>query len=176
MLELPENLTLPSGREKSRFDTAIPGQSLTKAPKSYPWDSPPQFTDADSIVEFYMDRFNQEEVLFNLFAMLEAKVPVTKIIDAMLLHGFSEGLYTPDLAILVAEDLTMIIMLIAEEAGIDYVTGAKDNTMRALKQATELKEALVEREEMFMPQVEEKLEELRAERKGSGLMSPMETE
>ena len=176
MIELSENITLPSGRERSIFDTAIPGQSLTKAPKSYPWESPPRMTTADEAMDYYFNRFDDEEVLFNLFALLEAKVSLTKIVDTMLLHGFSEGLYTPDVAVLIAEDLMMTITLIAEQADIDYELGAPEKSTQAFKKAADLKEALKEREDMFMPQVEAKLDEIREKREGKGLMGPKETE
>ena len=176
MIELSEKITLPSGREKSMFDTAIPGQSLTKAPKSYPWESPPRMTTADEAMDYYFNRFDDEEVLFNLFALLEAKVPVAKIVDTMLLHGFSEGLYTPEIAILIAEDLMMTLALIAEQADIEYDLGAPEKSKNALKKAADLKEAIKEREDMFMPKVEAKLDEIREKRDGKGLMGPRETE
>ena len=176
MIELSENLTMPSGRQKSRFDRALPGQSLTKEPKSYPWESPPRFTNPDDVMDFYFQRFEDDEALFNMFALLEAKVRITDIVDSMILHAFSEGLYSPDVGILVAEDLIMTIMLIAEEAGIDYELGAPNKTKSALKNAAKLKAAVKEREDMFMPKVEAKLDELREERESKGLMGPKETE
>jgi len=176
MIELKDTVTMPSGREKSRFDVAMPGQSLTKASKSYPWESPPQFTEPDDVMDFYFDRFEDEETLFNMFALLEAKVPVSRIVDSMLLHGFSEGLYTPDVAILVAEDLMMSLAVIAQEADIDYELGGGDATKQAFKKATELKNALKEREDAFMPKVEEKIEELKQNQPSKGLMGPRETE
>ena len=175
MIELSENLTMPSGKEKSRFDRAIPGQSLTKPPNSYPWESPPRFTDANDAMDFYFDKFENNETLFNLFALLESKVPITKIVDSMLLHGFSEGLYTPDVAVLIAEDLMMTLALVAEEAGIEYETGAPD-TKLPLDQDEELDDAYKEREDMFMPQVEEKLTEVRESQNPKGLMGPRGTE
>jgi hypothetical protein len=111
-----------------------------------------------------------------LFALLEAKVPLAKLVDVMILHGFSEGLYTPDIAILIAEDLMMTIALIAEQAGIDYDLGAPEKSKNALKKAADLKEAIKEREDMFMPKVEAKLDEIREKRDGKGLMGPRETE
>ena len=161
MIELSENLTLPSGKEKSRFDVAIPGQSLTKEPKSYPWESPPMFTTNDEVMEFYFDKFENDDTLFGLFAMLESDIPVTTIVTSMIMHGFSEGMYTPDLGILVAEELGMLIMAIAEEAEIDYKIGAKAGVSDAIKNAVNLKESIKARDEAFMPAVEEKIEEER---------------
>jgi hypothetical protein len=176
MIEISENLVLPSGKEKSRFDVAIPGQSLTKEPKSYPWESPPMFTTNDEVMNYYFDKFDNDETLFGLFAMLESGIPVTTIVTSMIMHGFSEGIYTPDLGILVGEELGMLIMAIAEEAGIDYKIGAQTGASAAVKNAVKLKESIKERDETFMPAVEEKIEEIKAERTGGGLMAPPKVE
>jgi hypothetical protein len=175
MIEIPENLTMPSGAERSRFDVAIPGQSLTKEPKSYPWESAPMFTTNDEVMDYYFDRFDNDDTLFGLFAMLESGIPVTTIVTSMIMHGFSEGMYTPDLGILVGEDIAMLIMAVAEEAGIDYKIGEKTGVSNAIKNAVELKQAIKERDETFMPEVEEKIEELKVERSSGGLIAPTET-
>ena len=176
MLNIPENLTMPSGKERSRFDVTVPGQSLTKPPKQYPWESPPRFSTPDEVMEFYLDRFGEEEVLFNLFAMLESKIPVSTIVNSMVMSGFAEGMYSPDLAILIAEELAMLVVIVAEEADIDYELGAEDKTVNALKQAAKLKAAIKERDTMIMPKVEEKIEEIKEERSEGGLMSPTKSD
>ena len=38
-----EELMMPSGRTRSMFEAPVPGQSLTKEPGKYPWESPPQY-------------------------------------------------------------------------------------------------------------------------------------
>ena len=171
---ISENLTMPSGKERSRFDVAIPGQSLTKPPKQYPWESPPEYTTQDEVIDFYMSRFENDETLFGLFAMLESGIPVTTIVTSMIMHGFSEGLYTPDLGVLVGEDLARIIMLIADEAEIEYRVGEKGGVSQAIKNAVKLKESIAERESAFMPRVEEKIEELKEDQPKGGLMAPKE--
>ena len=42
-IQLNDTMKLPSGKERSMFDTAIPGQSLTKTPNIYHWDKPHGF-------------------------------------------------------------------------------------------------------------------------------------
>ena len=176
MIEIPENLTMPSGTERSRFDVAIPGQSLTKEPKAYPWESPAMFTTNDEVMDYYFDKFDNDDTLFGLFAMLESGIPVTTIVTSMIMHGFAEGMYTPDLGILVGEELGMLIMAIAEEAEINYKVGEKTGVSDSIKDAVELKESIKARDDAFMPAVEEKIEEIKAERTGGGLMAPPKVE
>ena len=107
--------------------------------------------------------------------MLESGIPVTTIVTSMIMHGFSEGMYTPDLGILVGEELGMLIMAIAEEADIDYKVGEKTGVSDSIKNAVRLKESIKERDDAFMPAVEETIEEFKAERSG-GLMAPTKVE
>ena len=176
MEPISEQLTMPSGATRSRFDVAIPGQSLTKEPKAYPWESPPQFTTPDEVMDYYFNKFEDDEILFSLFAMLEAEIPVTTIVNSMIMGGFGEGMYTPDLGIIVAEDLGMLIMVIAEEAGIDYKIGNENKTLESIKTAARLKEAVKEQKAAMIPDVKEAIQEVEEGAKPKGLMGPKETE
>ena len=91
--EFKEELQMPSGRTRSMFEAPVPGQSLTKEPQKYPWESPPQFNNIDEAMQHYLNRFQDERVMFNLFSLMESKVPITAIAESMILHGFAEGLY-----------------------------------------------------------------------------------
>lgn len=176
MEPISEQLTMPSGATRSRFDVAIPGQSLTKEPKAYPWESPPQFTTPDEVMDYYFNKFEDDEILFSLFAMLEAEIPVTTIVNSMIMGAFGEGMYTPDLGIIVAEDLGMLIMVIAEEAGIDYKVGNENKTLESIKTAARLKEKMQEQKDIFLPDVKEAIQEVEESAKPKGLMGPKETE
>lgn len=176
MEPISEQLTMPSGATRSRFDVAIPGQSLTKEPKAYPWESPPQFTTPDEVMDYYFNKFEDDEILFSLFAMLEAEIPVTTIVNSMIMGAFGEGMYTPDLGIIVAEDLGMLIMVIAEEAGIDYKIGNENKTLESIKTAARLKEAVKEQKAAMIPDVKEAIQEVEEGAKPRGLMGPKETE
>ena len=66
-------------------------------------------------------------------------------------------------------------MAVAEEAEIDYKIGEKMGVSNAIKNAVALKQSIKERDETFMPEVEEKIEELKVERSSGGLMAPTET-
>ena len=176
MEPISEQLTMPSGATRSRFDVAIPGQSLTKEPKAYPWESPPQFTTPDEVMDYYFNKFEDDEILFSLFAMLEAEIPVTTIVNSMIMGAFGEGMYNPDLGIIVAEDLGMLIMVIAEEAGIDYKIGNENRTLESIKTAARLKEAVKEQKAAMIPDVKEAIQEVEEGAKPRGLMGPKETE
>ena len=103
-IQLKDTMTLPSGKERSSFDTAIPGQSLTKTPGIYPWDKPPMLNTPDEAMDYFMDKFEQDDTADKLLSLVDAQIPISTIVDSLLLAGFSEGLMNPDVAILTGEE------------------------------------------------------------------------
>ena len=161
--EFKEELRMPSGRTRSMFEAPVPGQSLTKEPGRYPWESPAQFNNIDEAMQHYMNRFQDEKVMFNLFSLMEAKVPITTIAESMILHGFAEGLYTPDVGLLVANDLMEILVGMAKEADIPYEMGVRDDMEEEYRRAGQLKAVMAEREKGDVPKVKEVIEEAKPE-------------
>tara|TARA_Y100000114_G_scaffold156538_1_gene184031 strand:- start:265 stop:828 length:564 start_codon:yes stop_codon:yes gene_type:complete len=119
-IKLNDTMKLPSGKDRSIFDTAIPGQSLTKTPNIYPWDKPPMMNTPDEAMNYFIDKFDNDANAEKLLSLIDSQIPVSVIADSLLLAGFAEGVFNPDVAILTAEDLTMLLMKIAEDANIEY--------------------------------------------------------
>lgn len=161
--EFKEELRMPSGRTRSMFEAPVPGQSLTKEPGKYPWESPAQFNNIDEAMQHYLNRFQDEKVMFNLFSLMEAKVPITTIAGSMIMHGFAEGLYTPDVGLLVANDLMEVLVAMAKEADIPYELGVENNMEEEYRRAGQLKAVMAEREKGDVPKVKEVIEEAKPE-------------
>ena len=176
-IELNEELQMPSGKTRSMFEAAIPGQSLTKESGKYPWEGPAQFNNIDEAMNHYLNKFQDEKVMFNLFSLMEAKVPVTTITQSMVMHGFAEGMYTPDVGLLVANDLMEILVSMAEEADIKYELGLQDDMSEEYRRAAELKAVMAEREKEDVPKVKQVLEEAKSapEPEQGGLMAKAPT-
>jgi hypothetical protein len=166
-----EELTLPSGKKRSMFEARIPGQSLTEPEGKYPWDKPPKYNNIDDVMEMYLSTIGDQEAMFNLFTALEAGIPVAQIVQTMTLQGIGEGLYTPDIALLVMPELVMLIIGIAKAAEIEFKHGYEreaEKNMMALAKAKE--EVTAEQVEAGIAVVTEKQQET------GGLMSKPEME
>ena len=100
------------------FDAPIPGQSLTDTPGNVNWEHPPQFVDVDEAAEYIWDRLHTEAVLDQVITLLRNGVQVEAIVRLILFTGFSEGKWTPDVAILLAEIVLKQIMAIGVKAEI----------------------------------------------------------
>ena len=106
------------------FSKPVPGQSLTNDPDNpYPWESPPEFVNVNTAIDsIVMNMLSDEEKLANIIEVLASgEIPIAGIAQIILEDGFRRGRYNPDLMLLLAEPLMVVLMALAERAGIrDY--------------------------------------------------------
>lgn len=104
----------------------IPGQSLTKAPGSYPFEQPPMFATPEEAFEALVNALADPKATDRLLNMMELGMPVYSIVYTLLMSGFAEGKWTPDVAMLMAEPLSTLMFRLAKDAGIKAETGVKE--------------------------------------------------
>ena len=100
------------------FDAPIPGESLTDTPGNASWEHPPQFTNVNEAAEHIWDKLHDRNLLQQVITFLEDGIPVEAIARMILFSGFTEGKWTPDVAILLAEVVFKQIMAIGMRAEI----------------------------------------------------------
>ena len=108
------------------LDAPIPGMSLTHELGARPWQQPAQFPTVDATIEYYMDRMATEEFMEQVVEVLELGVPVTTIANTMQMSGVMEGKHSIDVGMLTIPLIMEMLMLIAENAGIDYDDGLEE--------------------------------------------------
>jgi hypothetical protein len=111
------------GIPNSAFGAAIPGQSLTREPGIYPFEHPPKFPDVDSAMESIMAGLQDPKHFNMLMNLLELDAPVHAIVGTLLMHGFGEGKWTPDVAMMMYVPLCTLVLKLAQEAGIQPQLG-----------------------------------------------------
>lgn len=119
------------------FDAPIPGQSLTKAPKSFKHQNPPKYTKLSEACDYVFDQLTDERKAHQVLAMLKGKMPMEAIARVVIMSGFSEGLWTPDLGMLMAHPIMYMLAGIASRAGIDAKVTTTDRS--GLKDLVHLK-------------------------------------
>ena len=72
-------------------------------------------------LEYFFDKFTEEELFEDLMDLLEDGVPVMSLVEIFLQQGFQEGLFNPDLMLLLAEPLAYMLIALAERQLIDVV-------------------------------------------------------
>lgn len=105
------------------FSAPIPGQSLTDEPKNYPWERPPEIVDPREAIKFHIDGINKPEALDNIIEMVQIGVPLNAIAETALTTAQMEGIHSVDVSLIIKDVVKEELISIAEEAGIDYLTG-----------------------------------------------------
>ena len=114
------------------FDAPIPGMSLTHELGARPWQSPPQYTTVEEVLDYYIPKFANEEVTEQVLDVLEMGVPVSTLANIMQTSGVMEGKHSIDVGMLATPVLMELIMYIADTEGIEYNTGMeKDKKVRS---------------------------------------------
>jgi len=100
----------------------IPGQSLTNNPdNSLPFERPTKFVEVQPALDQLFLELTDENTIDKLEDVLSRKIPVATIAEQILFKGFSEGLWNPDLMMLLLEPTIYMIMSIADRVGVENV-------------------------------------------------------
>jgi hypothetical protein len=112
------------------FKRPLPGESLTRSTDDrLPFEGPPKFTDRTDVLEYYFELFTEEDNYEALMGALEAGTPVMDVVQIFLMQGFQEGLFNPDLMLIVAEPLAYMIAALAERADVDFTIMGDEDEM-----------------------------------------------
>ena len=118
------------------FDAPVPGMAMTHEVGARPWQTPSQFTTVDEAINFYMDRMATEEFMEQAVQVMEMGVPVTTIANTMQMAGVMEGKHNIDVGMLVIPLIMEMLMLIAENADIEYDDGLSDTPTNKTSDST----------------------------------------
>ena len=113
------------------FEGPIPGQSMTASPDSkMPWDGPPEFAGLQEASQDLFLSLLEDETLRSIVNLLEEEVPISDIAQVILVNGYSQGKYNPDLLMMLIEPLMYMLMAIAEKfdiADVKIYRGEEDD-------------------------------------------------
>jgi hypothetical protein len=117
--------------EKNSFDEAginpfnapIPGESLTASPENAKaWETPPEYTDQDEAMMAVYMVLTEQATLRGLIEIISDGVALDELAQVILYKGYTEGKYTPDMMLMLAEPTIYLLIAIADYAEIkDYV-------------------------------------------------------
>lgn len=162
--------------KKSRFSTNRPiaGQSLTNDPEApMPFERAAKFSNVHKAVEYLWVKMINEEVYPKLMTTLSDGMPVMDLAQFLVRGGFQEGLWNPDLMILLLEPTAYMLIALAERLDIDLVIYKQellDDTENKRLLGTEEEEEKAKKllqatqtgiipEGIITPQMEQQLEE-----------------
>jgi len=105
------------------FNAPIPGESLTASPENpNSWERPPEYTDQDeAMMAVYME-LTELDTLKKLVTIINDGVPLDEIAQVALYRGYTQGKYTPDMMLMLAEPTIYLLIAIADYADIEDYT------------------------------------------------------
>ena len=138
-----------------KMDRPLPGSSLTNDPdQPFPFEKAPEYTSVHEASEYIFGLIIEEENYVPLMQAIADDYPLMDAAQSILFAGFSEGKWTPDLMLMLAEPTAYMLMALAERADIDFVVYREED------------EDDDEEEELFgIKYDQEKVKELRKARK-----------
>jgi hypothetical protein len=116
------------------FDRPIPGESLTGEPGNNPWEQPAQMSDVKEVAMYYLERLNNDEVINDFAAMLEAGATLAPIVETTYLQGVMRGLHSLDAGLVVAPVIHSFLKQSIEALGVK-VRDTADNPEKKAQDA-----------------------------------------
>ena len=119
---MAENYDEESMKELATMDRPMAGESLTNDPDNpMPFEGPPQYTELREALEAIFEKLIDEVNYTQLMKLLASQdFSIMEVTQVVLHQGFSEGLWNPDLMLLLIEPTAYMIMALAERAEIDF--------------------------------------------------------
>lgn len=105
------------------FNAPIPGESLTTAPKQYPWERPPEFVDPEDALQFYLNKLNDPDRMEGMMDALEIGMTVKDLVEGLMRMGVANGMHTIDVGLIIAPVIHEFVVGFAKELGVEYDEG-----------------------------------------------------
>jgi hypothetical protein len=98
----------------------IPGVSWTLPPKSLPWQRPPKHAAVSDVLQMYIEKFSDAELLQSAVSILkQTNMPLSMLAESVMLIGVHKGMHTIDAGILVMPVLMELLKTAAMIEGVD---------------------------------------------------------
>ena len=152
-------------QKASQLDRPIPGESLTNDPETpMPFEQAPQYTDLATALEYYFSTFTEEDNYEQLLETIAGGMPIMDLVQIFLYQGFQDGLFNPDLMMLLAEPLAYMLAALCEQEGVEFVIQSDDEEDMEEESLPMMKQALGQIKEPTPEVVPEQVQSLLAAR------------
>ncbi len=150
-------------REKAgQLDRPVPGESLINDPDNpMPFEKAPEYTDLTTALEYYFATFTEEGTYESLLETIAGGTPIMDIVQLILYQGFQDGLFNPDLMMMLAEPLAYMLAAFCEQENIEFVIqGDDEEDMEEEQSLPMMKQALGQIQEPSPEAVPEQVQSL----------------
>lgn len=145
----------------------MPGQHLTSELGGRPWQSPPQYATVDDAMDWYLERFDSQEVVEELMSVIESGIPLSTLANSMQLGAVLNGVHSIDVGVLVMPIIIEMMKYLAEQTNTEYKMGDEPeetdrpsdaviasalNELKNQQEGSDNEEPVMEEEEETMPE------------------------
>ena len=103
----------------------IPGMSLTKTPREYTWENPPEYNRIEEVINHYSDKLLDPDIEDSLLVTVDEGGAVDVIAEFLITSGAMNGKHALDLGLLVTPVIMELIKFVAESADVKYIESYK---------------------------------------------------
>jgi hypothetical protein len=157
-----------------RLEAPIPGMSMTHEVGARPWQQPAQYTNMEDVIDYYITRMSDDSFKTQLVNIIESGIPLTSLANNIQLASVMQGIHSIDTGLLIMPVLMELMMLIAEQNDVEYITGMERNKKEEIKESV-MQNALSrfqkEQDNKSADEVLDKVEVVPQEETMSGLMA-----
>ena len=125
---------------KDEFGMAPAGYGLTLDNERWPWGQPPQIVDPEQAMEQAISTLEVKKTKRELLKLLAVGASIEALVEGYILQQFQNGIFTPDVGLLIKGPLAMYMANMAEETNTPY---------RFFENDAELDEGVMDEETFF---------------------------
>lgn len=112
------------------FTGPIPGESLTREPKAFPWERPPEMTDPEDVMAMYLEKLNDIDRMASIMDAIELGATIKSMVDMIVRNGVASGIHTIDVGMLVSPVIHAHIKSVAKALKIPAEDGFEDKAKK----------------------------------------------
>lgn len=117
-----------------QFNGPIPGQSLTTAPKNFPWERPPEISDPEEAIQMHITRLSDPDLLEDALNLFEFEdLDIQTVVKGIMRGAVANGIHSIDVALLAAPVVHEFLKQAAKAVGIDAEDGFEDKKAKKQK-------------------------------------------
>ena len=163
------------------LSSPIPGENLVQDSRNYAWHKPAQLANYDEAFEYFVDSYIADrDRIVSAMVMAENGISVRTMIVSACIGMVSRGIISPDMSLILAGPMYMLLTGTLDNLGIHYMTGKETSSeiekfYQKLSKATKKPKSLSTKQIEQFDALQKELEEV--ELPSGGLMgSPDSTE
>ena len=107
--------------DPSMLQGAIPGMSLTKAPREVPWENPPELFTIEDVIQYYTEKLLAEETEDSILFCLDEGMSIETMAEYISTSGTMNSIHSLDLAFLVNPVVRELLRYVADSANVEFI-------------------------------------------------------